>query len=151
SLSLTFPDGRTVSGSVERGEPCSTRFFGQIDVEGFAVSGPWSEALSSFTGMAVTLVEAAKAHAFDALPVSVLSTASLHALRHVADGAAAIDERRFRPNILISGAPAAHEEDTWIGRDVSIGEAVVRVIMRDERCVMTTHNPESGDRDFDTL
>ena len=34
---------------------------------------------------------------------------------------------------------------------VRIGEAVIRVRMRDERCVMTTLSPDTGLRDFNTL
>ena len=58
-----------------------------------------------------------------------------------------VDERRFRPNFYISGADA-HGEDDWVGQDVAVGAdaGTVRVVMRDSRCVMTTHNPESGEQ-----
>ena len=44
-----------------------------------------------------------------------------------------------------------HEEDAWIGRSVEIGEAVLRVTQRDARCAITTQDPDSGERDLDTL
>ena len=44
-----------------------------------------------------------------------------------------------------------HEEDAWIGGTVRIGEALVRVTKQDARCRMTTRNPDTGVRDFDTL
>ena len=82
--------------------------------------------------------------------MSLCSTASLEALR-ASSGEPSIEERRFRPNFYISGA-AAHGEDTWIGGRVRLGgTAVVRVHMADPRCEMTTHNPETGERDMDTL
>lgn len=42
-------------------------------------------------------------------------------------------------------------EFEWIGRDVQIGEAVLRVQERTDRCLATTANPDTGRRDLDTL
>jgi uncharacterized protein YcbX len=54
-------------------------------------------------------------------------------------------------NFYIEGAQP-HEEDTWIGAPpVRIGEAAVSVKMRDPRCVMTTLDPDTGDRGPNTL
>jgi uncharacterized protein YcbX len=50
----------------------------------------------------------------------------------------------------VDGA-TAYEEDTWIGRDVSIGSAVVRPRGNVGRCVVTTCDPDTAERDFDTL
>ena len=123
-LRLRFPDGRTVEGTPVSGEPITARFFGERDVEGFVVGGDWGAALSEFAGMRLRLVRAATS-AFDGFPVSILSTASVEALR-ASSGERGLDERRFRPNFYISG-PAAHGEDAWIGGDVRIGAtAVVR-------------------------
>ncbi|MDP3768494.1 MAG: MOSC domain-containing protein, partial [Dehalococcoidia bacterium] len=44
-----------------------------------------------------------------------------------------------------------HEEDTWLGRGVRAGNAVLRVKMRDSRCAVTTHSPETGELDMNTL
>jgi uncharacterized protein YcbX len=71
------------------------------------------------------------------------------AVRRHANGAR-IDERRFRPNFLVAGA-GAHEEDGWVGRDVRLGAAVVRVEKLDSRCEMTTHDPGTGLMDVNTL
>ena len=38
-----------------------------------------------------------------------------------------------------------------MGRDVRAGEAVLRIAERDARCALTTRNPDSGERDLDTL
>ena len=46
---------------------------------------------------------------------------------------------------------AAHEEDTWIGESVGIGSAVLAVTKPDARCAITTQNPDTGERDLDTL
>ena len=45
----------------------------------------------------------------------------------------------------------AHEEDSWVGRLVRIGEALVQVSVPVARCVVTTLDPSTGLKDFDTL
>ncbi len=57
---------------------------------------------------------------------------------------------RWRGNIWLDGA-AAWDEWDWIGRDLCIGDAVLRIRERTERCMATTANPETGVRDADTL
>lgn len=57
---------------------------------------------------------------------------------------------RWRGNIWFEGLPLWEEFD-WLGRDVRIGEAVLRVRERITRCMATTANPETGERDADTL
>lgn len=149
-LRLTFPGGQVVSGVAEAGETVSARFFGERDVRGHQVRGEWSETLSDFAGRRLRLVKAAQAGgAFDGYPISMCSAGSLEALARAA-GREAVDGRRFRQNIYIS-ARQAHVEDTWIGREVQIGGAVLRVKAADPRCVMTTHDPDTGSIDMNTL
>ncbi|WP_209834581.1 MOSC N-terminal beta barrel domain-containing protein [Ruegeria sp. HKCCE3926] len=57
---------------------------------------------------------------------------------------------RWRGNIWFEGLPLWDEFD-WLGRDLRIGEAVLRVRERITRCMATTANPETGERDADTL
>lgn len=57
---------------------------------------------------------------------------------------------RWRANIWFDGAPLWEEFD-WVGRDVQIGDAVLRVAEPAERCMTTAANPETGRRDTDTL
>jgi uncharacterized protein YcbX len=61
-----------------------------------------------------------------------------------------LDSRRFRMLIDVEGA-AAHEEDAWIGRQIAVGTAVLQVTKPDARCAITTHDPDTGERDLDTL
>ena len=44
-----------------------------------------------------------------------------------------------------------YAEDTWIGRDVQIGSAVVHPLGNVGRCVVTTCDPATAESDFDTL
>ncbi len=77
----------------------------------------------------------------DAAPLHLLTTSSL---RWLADKlpASQIDRRRFRPNVLLDGEGTGLVEDGWVGRRFGLGSAVVRVVDRTDRCVMTT-NPQS--------
>ena len=75
--------------------------------------------------------------------------ASLSALAAAA-GREAIDARRFRQNVYVSGV-SAHGEDDWVGHEIRAGTALLRVKMRDPRCVMTTHSPDTGESDLNTL
>jgi len=148
-LSLSFPD-RVVTGTVERGEAAVTPFWGGRPVEGHLVRGPWSEALSTFAGRAIRLVQPAPGQSFDGFPLSMCSMESLGALARAA-GVEGVDGRRFRQNVYISGTEDAHAEDGWIGREVRIGSTLVRVKQQDERCVVTTRSPDTGEHDLNTL
>jgi uncharacterized protein YcbX len=150
-LRFVLPDGRVLEGAALSGQPLTARFFGEYDVAGYEVEGPWNDVLAVFTGLPVRVVRAAeKRSGVDAFPVSLLTDASVAELRRTA-AEPAIDERRFRPNIYIAAAERPHEEDEWLDREVHIGSATLRVRMRDERCAVTTLNPDTGHRDMNTL
>ncbi|MDP5220122.1 MOSC domain-containing protein [Ruegeria sp. 2205SS24-7] len=57
---------------------------------------------------------------------------------------------RWRGNIWFDGFPDWAEFD-WIGQQVKIGEAILQVRERTTRCLATTVNPDTGERDADTL
>jgi uncharacterized protein YcbX len=78
---------------------------------------------------------------FDTMPLSLLSTGSVEALR------AGLDPRRFRPNILVEGAG----EDGWVGRVLTIGAMRMRVDQWDERCVVVNVDPVTTERDPSVL
>jgi uncharacterized protein YcbX len=88
--------------------------------------------------------------AYDSSPVSLLTTATVTAI-----GAAtgrALDPRRYRPNVLVEPASAGDfPEDAWQGALLVFGEradsVLVRVLRRISRCVMTTIDPETTERD----
>ena len=148
ALRLEFPDGDVSEAHVPNGKESTANFFGVRDVRSYDIEGPWSDALSRFAGRPLYLRRAAST-AYDAFHVSVLSEASVTELqRHMPD--TTLDERRFRPNIYISGV-GAHGEDDWLERRVRVGGATLHVRMRDERCVITTHNPDTGEQDANTL
>ena len=78
-------------------------------------------------------------------PVSIINLASIHDLERVARQP--VDPRRFRGNFLIEGLPA-WAELAWIGREIRIGEATLRVTGRIQRCSATNVNPDTAERDM---
>lgn len=61
-----------------------------------------------------------------------------------------LQQERWRGNIWFEGPPAWAEFD-WIGRDLLLGTARLRVEERTRRCKATTANTDTGVRDVDTL
>ncbi len=151
-LSLRFPEGDAVSGRVELGEPVTTRFF-SLTMEDRLVTGPWSEAMSSYAGRSVRLVEAGReGGAVDRGAdgaASLISRASLGRLASVAS-ADSVDARRFRMLIEVDGV-AAHGEDAWVGRRLRVGGAVISFGGHVGRCLVTSRDPDTGTVDLPTL
>jgi uncharacterized protein YcbX len=151
ALALRFPGGEVVSGEVREGEPVATWFYDRT-VPGRLVAGPWSEALSAFAGRQLRLarsVEPGAAVDRSDGAVTLVSDESVDELGRQA-GVAEPDARRFRMLVGIAGG-SPHEEDTWVGREVAVGDAVVHVREQVARCAITTKNPDTGERDLDTL
>ena len=80
--------------------------------------------------------------------LSVMTDASHDAVALAMGGA--LEKERWRGNIWLSGT-APWEEFDWIGHELRIGAAVLRVEEPIERCSHTTANPRTGQRDADTL
>jgi len=150
TLTFTLTDGREVTGTVERGAEVETTFHKRPRVARL-VLGPWSEVLSDLAGEPLRLVEPSTPATDRGRggAATLLATASLGALGAQL-GVEAVDGRRFRMNFGVEGLEA-HEEDTWIGRRVQVGDAVVIPHGNVGRCVITTQNPDTGVSDLDTL
>jgi hypothetical protein len=151
-LSLEFPEGRIVAGSGHAdGEVVETDFYGDRIVRSRVVEGPFAEALSHYVGKQVRLVRPERlGDGCDIHPVTLLSDASVEELRRRAGRDEPLDRRRFRMLVHLAGCEP-HEEDTWEGRLLRLGEALVRVGGPVPRCATTTRSPSTGTRDFDTL
>ena len=152
TLTLEFPQGDVVTGPVELSEPFETIFFGR-PAAGHIVAGPWAAALSEWSGLELRLVMtdevgAASDRGAEA-SVSIIAAASVADLARTG-GVGALDSRRFRMLFEVEGV-AAYAEDGWLGRDVRIGDALVRPLGNVGRCSVTTCDPATAQRDFDTL
>ena len=149
TLRLEFPDGRTVDGDVVIAEPVHTVVYNRV-AEGHAVVGPWAGAIADFIGRPVTLVRCDRPGGTRTKnAVSLVSDGSLRELAAHA-GVADVDGRRFRMLFELEGG-FAHQEDGWIGRDIAIGTARLSITHPDARCAITTHDPDTGEPDLDTL
>jgi uncharacterized protein YcbX len=148
-LRMEFPDGEALEGDAAAlGEPVRSAA-GSLDISGRVVEGPWEELLSELAGHPVKLVRADRAGMSLNEPVTLVSDGSLGRLAEQA-GEDEIDSRRFRMLFELTGCEA-HEEDTWDGRRFAVGEAVVQVGGPVDRCAVTTRDPDTGERDLDTL
>src|SRR6185312_14543949 len=107
---------------------------------------PWSdpavlERVRAVTEPAAALVRfdgVDRGQRFDVLPLTVLTESMARAVGY--------DHRRFRPNVLIAGAPDEAELE-WAGYGLRIGEALIGVRNRRSRCVMTTFDPDTLEQD----
>jgi uncharacterized protein YcbX len=152
TLSLSFAGGRIVTAPVDADEPVPVRFYG-LPVQARPVRGPFSAALSELVRKPVQLmVRPPTRPGVDrgaAGAATLISSASLRELAAHA-GVEEVDARRFRMTFEIDGVES-HAEDDWVGRDVAIGEARLRVTGHVGRCALTTRNPETGAVDLPTL
>lgn len=150
-LRLLLPDGSVLEDDIElEGEPFALDLWGRfLDVR--AVAGPWSAALSAVAGAPMQLVRCERpGDGNDEYPVSLVSLASVEELRRRSGRGEDVDPARFRMLLELDGC-AAHEEDRWLGLDVRVGDARIRVADPNARCSITTMNPDTGEVDYPTL
>jgi uncharacterized protein len=119
--------------------------------EGRARIGAW---LTAFLGQ-----EARAAPSFHHVPGHVFGDQRQPAVSLINQASAADFERRvgsrrhrrrFRANIWFSGAPAWSEFE-WVGQDLIVGGARLRVIGRTTRCPATQVNPDTAECDADPV
>lgn len=77
---------------------------------------------------------------FDAFPLMLMTQQSLNTLAGRAPNSV-FDQRRFRANLLleVEGTDAPFPEQSWIGKELHIGDVVLKIVDTCPRCSMTTH------------
>lgn len=148
TLAISLPDGTAArSDLAATGAPLQARLFGK-DRAGHHLPGDVEEALSAYAEEPLRLALADRTGTgWDEGPVSIVTRASAVAV----DAPSGEEQmRRFRMLVEFEGA-AAYEEDSWVGHDVRIGGAVVRVTHPLERCVVITTSPRTAEKDWDGL
>jgi uncharacterized protein YcbX len=75
----------------------------------------------------------------------VINLASLRELERVVRRA--VNPLRFRPNVVMDGAPPWAEFD-WSGKPLQLGAVKLEFIKRTERCAATNVDPDTGQRDM---
>jgi len=151
TLTLHVPGAGAVSGPVQAGELLESRFY-SLRRPAREVVGPFSAVLSEHAGEQLRLVVPADGpSAVDRGregAVTLVSRASVRALAELAGQD--LDPRRFRMSIEVEGVePFA--EDGWVGREVRVGQALLRVVGNVGRCIITSRDPDSGVVDVPTL
>lgn len=146
-LTLEYPDGRIVEGAGAMvGPTIALDYMGMRQVDVRAVAGDWDAVLSEFSGRSVRMVRSANpGGGIDVLPITLVTTGSLSKLTEKLG--APVDHRRFRANLVIE----SHDpfvEDSWEGRYLRTGSAVLRVRSSVPRCVVTQYDPDRGTDDL---
>ena len=166
TLTLRFPDGSRVSGTVEAGQPEPVTFFGNEEMAQ-PITGEFSAAISAHVGQELRLMKSPEERGgVDRGKwggVTLLGASSLEELREagrdfnceedsgVGDpDPGPIDQRRFRMTFGLEET-VPFEEDRWIGSEVRVGDALVKVAAHVGRCAVTTRDPMSGETDLKTL
>lgn len=157
-LSSTFEDGVLEvtrggevlrRGEVEPAEPVTSDFFGLHEVAGDTVADHgWSTFFSELIGKDVRFLRA-RDSAYDVEPVTLLGASSIAELEQ-RSGVQDVDARRFRMLIDFEGGDP-HVEDSWDGRLLRVGDAVLRGGGPVQRCAATTRDPDTGAIDLQTL
>lgn len=150
-LRLVLPGGSVVEDEARLTSEVVITDFMSHDVKGMVVGGRLGPALTEFTGKSLRLIATQEVGAgADRHPVSLVSSASIEFLRTRRPDAHGVDYRRFRTLIEIGGC-RPHEEDTWSGQRLRIGEAVLDVVELIPRCSVIRQDPNTGRRSFDAL
>jgi hypothetical protein len=151
-LSITFPDGRRVEHGLDsegRAALCQA-------VAHYMIGLPESPLKGHPEKLPLTLVGDLAAQRFHDTAAGRTTLYSAESLDAVADalGAAQVDGRRFRANVVIDGCDP-WEELTWVGKRVRVGVGgrglefdVVKTVTR---CIATHANPVTGERDHDVM
>ncbi|HKG57454.1 MAG TPA: MOSC domain-containing protein [Candidatus Limnocylindrales bacterium] len=149
TLRLTLPDGTVVEDDVRVTDPISTPMYGRTAV-GHVVDGPFAAAIEPFARRPVRVVRVDRAGGTrEEHHTTIVTDGSLARLAQEL-GTDALDSRRFRMLIELEGADA-HEEDSWLGQTIELGETLLRISAPVARCAITTQDPSRGVRDHDTL
>ena len=88
----------------------------------------------------------------DAAPVHLVTTASIATVGRWVDDE--IDRRRFRANVIVElDEPRPFAEAGWPGERLVLGDGgpVIQVVSPTERCVVTTVDPDTLERDKSVL
>jgi uncharacterized protein YcbX len=144
-------DGRTIEGAPSAGgEMLTVDYWGRsATVE--ACTGPWADAYSEHLGYDVVLARSVTAgEVVYGGSVTIVTTGSIQLL---ASGLGReIGSERFRSTFLVdTGASAAHIEDSWVGRELRLGGATVRIRGDVPRCAVIDLDPVTGRKDAPVL
>jgi uncharacterized protein len=147
TLSLTLPTGESVAAPAEpSGETLDAEYWGR-PVELSLLAGPHAAFMSAHLGRDVRLAAAPRGGVVFGSGVTIVGTASLQDLAERTGRPGLVDEvARFRPTLVVE-TDEPYVEDTWLGEEVEVGEARLRVGGPIPRCAVVDHHPVTGEKD----
>lgn len=149
-LSVDLP-GHTIEGVPSpNGETLVVDYWGRTAaVQG--CTGPWAAAYSEYLGYDVVLCRSVNAgEVVYGASVTVVTTVSMRLLAQRLG--CEVGSERFRSTFLVdTGDSTSHVEDSWVGRELRLGEATVRVRGVVPRCAVVDLDPVTGRNDAAVL
>ena len=108
---------------------------------------PWAHpeiatAIENDVGPGALLIPDSSMGRFDILPLLVATDGAIKEFGH--------DGRRLRPNLVIGGVLGL-DERSWPGKYLRIGDVVISLVDLRARCVMTTFDPDTLERNRGVL
>jgi uncharacterized protein len=141
-LSVDLPAGTVEGTPTPTGELVKVDYWGRTAALEI-VDGPWSEVFSEHLGREVVLARTVDpGEVVYGGAVTVLTTASVRLLSEQVGYD--VESERFRSTFLLDVDGEPHEEDSWVGRELRLGEAVVVVRGPVPRCAVVDLDPENG-------
>jgi uncharacterized protein YcbX len=152
TLSLELPTGESVTAPAPLTPDTVTCEYWGRRVTHVLTSGPHSELLSDHLGKPVRLAASPRTAAVFGAPVSILAAASLRDLGERTGRTDLLGSvSRFRMTMVVDVGGPAYAEDGWFGREITVGDAVVRVRGPVGRCGQIDMEPATGDKDGSLL
>ncbi len=151
-LRLTLPTGEAVDGPLDPGPETVTCDYWGRPVDLRLLEGPHAALAAAHLGVPaqhVRLALAPRGQVVYGASVSLVATASLADLATRLPGGP-LDPARFRANLVVE-TDVAWLEDTWVGQDVAVGDALLRVVGPIPRCAVVDLDPATGVRDRPVL
>jgi uncharacterized protein YcbX len=142
-------DGRTIDGVPVAAGDVEFDYWGR-PAELELLDGPWAAHYSALLGKPVTLARGRRPGEFVyGATVSLMTTAAVRWLERLSGHD--VDPARFRSNFTVAAEGDEPVEREWIGSQLRLGEATVRVLEPIGRCAVIDLDPSSGTKDARTL
>lgn len=116
---------------------------GTVDLD--LLDGPHTAALCDLLGHDVRLAAAPRGGVVFGAPMTVVTTASLRACADAIGQP--VDAARLRATMVVE-TDEPWVEDSWLGREVVVGNARLRIGGPVPRCAVIDHHPETGEKDL---
>lgn len=169
TLEVDLGDGPVAGRPRATGPSLVLDYWGR-PVRAQVVPGPWAAAFSDHLGRHVVLVATAPTQVVYGGSVSLVTTGSLGALAPRsrtaagddredsapgASGVDGVDGARFRATVVVDTSGTGHDrpgaELDWVGREIAVGSALVRVTAATVRCAVVDLDPRTGRPDVRLL